>query len=133
VRRQFRVALIVLALFAALALTSCGGEEPQAGRQKLKDPASEPSGGPTTAQAPEPVGLGETAEVGHFAVTLNSATRRTTGDSRYAVVDLTLENRSRGSADASEADYLLRDAEGYSFEQGSAPDQRPHPAGQVEP
>ncbi len=132
-RRQFRVALIVLALFAALALTSCGGEEPQAGRQKLKDPASEPSGGPTTAQAPEPVGLGETAEVGHFAVTLNSATRRTTGDSRYAVVDLTLENRSRGSADASEADYLLRDAEGYSFEQGSAPDQRPHPAGQVEP
>jgi hypothetical protein len=132
-RRQFRVALIVLALFAALTLTSCGGEEPQAERQKPKDPASEQSGGPTTAQAPELVGLGETAEVGHFAVTLNSATRRTTGDSRYAVVDLTLENRSREPADASEADYLLRDAEGYSFEQGSAPDQRPRPEGQVEP
>ena len=38
--------------------------------------------------------MGETAEVGPFAVTLNSATRRPADGGRYAVVDLTLENRA---------------------------------------
>jgi Domain of unknown function (DUF4352)/Excalibur calcium-binding domain len=128
------VALMALALFAASALMGCDREEPQAEPQKPKASAEEGRGGPTTnAEAPEPVGLEETADVGSFAVTLNSAARRAAGDSRYAVVDLTLENRSEQPVDASEADYLLRDAEGYSFEQGSAPDQRPRPEGQVEP
>lgn len=133
-RRWFRVALVVLALFVALALTGCDQEEPQAERQKPKDSASEQSEGATTlAQAPEPAGLGETAKVGPFAVTLNSATRRSADGGRHAMVDLTLENRSQQPADASDADYLLRDGEGYSFEAGSAPDQRPRPEGQVEP
>jgi hypothetical protein len=101
---------MVLTLFAASALAGCGGEEPQAERQKPKASADERRGGPTTtAEAPEPVGLGETAEVGPFAVTLNSATHRPTDGGRYAVVDLTLENRTREPADASDADYLLRD------------------------
>ncbi len=49
------------------------------------------------AEAPEPVGLGETAEVGPFAVTLNSAAQRPGDGGRYAVVDLTLEKTAPAS------------------------------------
>ena len=125
--------LILVTLFAAAAAAGCGQDDPRAERQKAKDPASEGPGGPTMATAPDPVGLGETAEVGPFAVTLNDAARRSAGGGRYAVVDLALENRSREPADASEADFMLRDGQGYSFETGSAPDQRPRPQGRVEP
>jgi hypothetical protein len=112
---------MVLALFAVSALAGCGGEEPQTEQQKPKASAEERRGSPTTAETPEPVGLGETAEVGPFAVTLNSAARKSGDGGRHAVVDLTLENRTEQPADASEADYLLRDAEGYSFEAGPRP------------
>ncbi|QIN82046.1 DUF4352 domain-containing protein [Rubrobacter tropicus] len=126
-KRWFRVAVIVL------ALAGCSQEDPQAERQEQNAAADERRGGPTTTQAQEPAGMGETAEVGPFAVTLNSATRKSGDDRRHAVVDLTLENRTQEPANASGADYLLRDGEGYSFEPGSAPDQRPRPEGQVEP
>ena len=128
-----RIALTILTLLIATSTTGWGREDAQADRQRPKDPTSERRGGPTTAEAPEPVGLGETAEVGPFAVTLNSAAQRAADEDRYAVVDLTLENRSQEPADASSADYLLRDEEGYSLEIGSAPDQRPRPEGQIEP
>jgi hypothetical protein len=128
-----RIALTVLALFAVSTLASCGGEEPQAERQKPKASAEERRGRPTTAETAEPVGLGETTEVGPFAVTLNSAAQKPTDGGRYAVVDLTLENRGQAPADVSGADYLLRDEEGYSYKVGSAPGQRPRPVGQVEP
>jgi hypothetical protein len=125
---------MILALIAVWAIVGCGQEDPPSDRQRSQSPSSgRTAGDSTTAAAPEPVGVGETAGVGPFSVTLNDAVRRSAGEDRYAVVDLTLENRGQASADASDAGYLLRDAEGYSFEPGSAPDQRPRPEGQLEP
>ena len=78
--------------------------------------------------------------VGSFLVTLNDA-KASSGDNQdegaaghyYAVADLTLENHAQAPLDASKADYLLRDEEGYSFEKESLPKQKPQPAGQVVP
>lgn len=74
-----------------------------------------------TSAAPvsEPGGVGGTAEVGPFLVTLNHAENRLnrfsdkgSEDHRYALTDLTLENGAQNALDASDTDYVLRDEEG---------------------
>jgi hypothetical protein len=81
--------------------------------------------------------MGDTTAAGPFLVTLNDVQARLSeeGDRNhhYAVVDLTLESKAGDTLDASDADYMLRDEDGYSFENGSLPDQKPRPAGQVTP
>jgi uncharacterized protein DUF4352 len=79
-------------------------------------------------------------EVGPFLVTLNNA-KASSGDNQnestdghhYVVADLTLENNAEAPLNASEADYLLRDERGYSFDTESLPEQKPQPGGQVMP
>jgi hypothetical protein len=98
---------------------------------------------PPTSQDSDPKGVGETTEVGAFLVTLNDAKPYSSGENKdeeadaqghyYAVVDLTLENNSQESLDASGPDYLLRDEEGYSFETTSLSEQKPEPEGQLMP
>jgi Domain of unknown function (DUF4352) len=87
--------------------------------------------------------VGDTAKVGALLVTLNETKAYSSGanqeegaDTRghyYAVADLTLENRTQNPLEASEAEFLLRDEEGYSFKKESLPEQKPPPEGQVVP
>jgi Domain of unknown function (DUF4352) len=136
-----RVAVTVLVL-TMLALAGCAqeGEEPSAERQGQKETASGQArerGSSSAAPTSEPGRIGDTAEVGPFLVTLNGAEARLSGgkdgDHHYAVADLTLENGAEESLDPSGTEYLLRDEEGYSFETGSLPEQKPRPEGQVTP
>jgi hypothetical protein len=125
--RAFLIALVSLLVVAGCdQLDSLLGREEQQGsppKQGGKQ-GSKQGSAPTTRKF-DPKGVGATAEVGSFLVTLNNAKGSSgasqdkgadTQDHYYAVADLTLENRAEAPLGASEADYLLRDEEGYSFE-----------------
>ena len=128
-----RAVLVVLASF--LMLTACGQLESLLQGEEQRKPSREQAGkrdsSPTTANS-EAKGVGDTAEVGSFLVTLNDAKAHSfdaQGDGAnnhyYAVADLTLENSAEAPVDAAKAEFLLRDEEGYSFEKKSITEQKP--------
>jgi hypothetical protein len=76
-------ALLTAGFFALLVLGGCGQESPPAERQDKAKAApkqdSQQRTSPTAAEA-EPGGVGNTAEVGPFLVTLNDVEPRLSGE-----------------------------------------------------
>ncbi len=137
------MARVVLVVLASLLVASCGQLDSLIGRQEQQEPSPKQGSKQDSARTTpkfEPKGVGDTAGVGPFLVTLNDA-KASSGDDEdegaaghyYAVADLTLENDSETPLNASEADYLLRDEKGYSFDTETLPERKPQPAGQVMP
>jgi len=133
--------LAAVLVLAMLTLAGCSQESNlSTERQEQKGTSSvqaRKQGSPSAAPTSRSGRVGDTSGVGPFLVTLNDAEARLSAegdkDHHYAVADLTLENRTQDPLDASRAEYLLRDAEGYSFKKGSLPEQKPQPEGQVVP
>lgn len=143
-RLPFLPALVIVAILVATLLGGCEQDSPQAkGRDRPENSAKqdrEHTSERTTVEA-KPGSVGDSKPVGPFLVTLNDTVSYSSGDNRdekadveghyYAVVDLTLENQTQGAVDASSADYLLRDEDGYSFDKETLSEQKPQPEGQI--
>ena len=158
-RLFFSSALPMWVFLVILVLGGCeqtkpppqGQDHQNAATERDSKQASAPTTSERSAPAPqdsepkdsEPKAVGDTAEVGPLLVTLNDAKSYSADDHQseesdtkghfYTVADLTLENDSRESLDASSTDYLLRDEEGYSFDTKSLSEQKRQPEGQVMP
>jgi hypothetical protein len=146
------VRAVLVVLVSLSMLTACGQLDSLLERLDQMEPAQErdttqgsspKTPKPNVDSKGESKGVGDTAEVGSFLVTLNDVKGQSSDTNQdggsdtqghyYVVVDLTLENRAEAPLDASEADYLLRDEESYSFEKESLSGQKPQPEGQVVP
>lgn len=138
--------LVVSATLTMIVLGGCGRDTSHAESADHREKTSQQGNDQTAAianQSSNPKDVGESAALGSFLVTLNGAKSYFAGDNEdekvdvdghhYAVVDLTLENRSQEFVDASIANYLLRDEQGYSFETKTLSEQRSKPEGQVVP
>jgi hypothetical protein len=139
--------LLVLAAFTAV-LYGCGHSslEPGQGEQGHVQKAAGGDEKSATSAAPKPKEVGESAEVGPVAVTLNGVRRHSFDDYKrgrktyqghyYAVVDLTLENRAQKPFSTYNLDIQLVDDRGYSFETEPLSRQnrpKPPPEGQIMP
>jgi hypothetical protein len=145
--RPWMLTAVALLILAGCSEASTPPEQPEKeGIEKVeKQPSTnvEITHKEATTQVVNPGLVGDSVEVGPFLMTLNDARPYSAGDNQderadtnghyYAVADLTLENSSEESLDASRTVYLLRDEEGYSFDIKSLYEQRPQPGGQVMP
>ena len=134
-RVAFAVVLLMLFLVPPV-LGGCAQALFQGGKQQSAPKSENGKDAMRTASKQDPEGIGESAEVGPFLVTLNDVGPYSSdqqADNYYTILDLTLKNESQDTLDASSADYLLRDEQGYSFDAKSISGQRPRPEGQVTP
>src|SRR5919199_1986956 len=138
--------LLVLAAFTVLYGCRQSSLGPGQGEQGHVQKAAGRDEKSATSQAPKPKDVGETAEVGAIAVTLNGVRRHSFDDYKrggktyqghyYAVVDLTLENRAQKPFSTYNLDIQLVDDRGYSFETEPLSRQnrpKPPPEGQIMP
>ena len=147
-RLIFLSALLMSGLLAMSVLGACGQDGPQAKSQEHREKSAKQAREQTSEPPPElttvdakPGSVGDSTPVGLFLVTLNEVKPYSSGEDEderadveshhYAVVDITLKNRSQGTVDASRVDFLLRDEDGYSFDKKTLSEQRPQPEGQI--